>query len=46
VAAFFIIGLPVIQARHGIKQIITGKKIVVEETEEVRRAKRAGDEGI
>jgi Na+/proline symporter len=45
VAAFFIIGLPVIQARHGIKQIITGKKIVVEETEEVRRRKRAGDEG-
>jgi SSS family transporter len=46
VAAFFIIGLPIIQARHGIKQIITGKKIVVEETEEVRRSKRAGDEGI
>ena len=40
VASFFIIGLPIIQARHGIKQIITGKKIVVEETEEVRRPKR------
>jgi urea-proton symporter len=46
VAAFFIIGLPIIQARHGIKQIITGKKIMVEETEEARRPKRAGDEGI
>jgi SSS family transporter len=46
VAAFFIIGLPIIQARHGIKQIITGKKVVVEETEEVRRRKRAGDEGV
>jgi urea-proton symporter len=45
VASFFIIGLPIIQARHGIKQIITGKKIVVGETEDVRRSKRAGDEG-
>jgi urea-proton symporter len=45
VASFFIIGLPIIQARHGIKQIITGKKIVVGDTEEVWRPKRAGDEG-
>jgi hypothetical protein len=45
VTSFFIIGLPIIQARHGIKQIVTGKKIVVEETEKVRRSKRAGDEG-
>lgn len=32
-ASFFIIGLPIIQARHGIKQIITGKKTVVERAE-------------
>ena len=25
-ASFFIIGLPIIQARHGIKQILTRKK--------------------
>ncbi len=45
VASFFIIGLPIIQARHGIKQIITGKKTIVEETEEVRRPKRTGEDG-
>ena len=45
VATFFIVGLPIIQARGGIKQIVTGKKIVVEETEEKRKSKRAGEEG-
>jgi Na+/proline symporter len=33
VASFFIIGLPIIQARSGIKQIVTGRKIT-EEAEE------------
>jgi len=33
VASFFIIGLPIIQARSGIKQIVTGRKIA-EEAEE------------
>ena len=33
VASFFIIGLPIIQARTGIKQIVTRKKII-KETEE------------
>jgi SSS family transporter len=45
VATFFIVGLPIIQARGGIKQIVTGKKIIVEETEEKRKSKRAGEEG-
>jgi SSS family transporter len=45
IATFFIVGLPIIQARGGIKQIVTGKKIIVEETEEKRKSKRAGEEG-
>lgn len=45
VATFFIVGLPIIQARGGIKQIVTGQKIIVEETEETRKSKRAGEEG-
>ncbi|MDP9490525.1 MAG: sodium:solute symporter family protein [Thermoproteota archaeon] len=42
VASFFIIGLPIIQARSGIKQIVTRKKII-EETEGSRRSKQTGD---
>lgn len=45
VATFFIVGLPIIQARGGIKQIVTRKKIIVEETEETRKSKRSGEEG-
>lgn len=45
VATFFIVGLPIIQARGGIKQIVTGQKIIVEETEETRKSKRTGEEG-
>lgn len=44
-ATFFIVGLPIIQARGGIKQIVTGKKIIIEETDETRRSKRHGEEG-
>ena len=44
-ATFFIVGLPIIQARGGIKQIVTGKKIILEETDETRRSKRSGEEG-
>ncbi|HEY7777123.1 MAG TPA: sodium:solute symporter family protein [Nitrososphaeraceae archaeon] len=46
VASFFIIGLPIIQARGGIKQIAMRKRVVVEETEDIRRTKRDGEEGI
>jgi len=46
VASFFIIGLPIIQASGGIKQIAMRKKVVVEETEDIRRTKRDGEEGI
>jgi urea-proton symporter len=42
VASFFIIGLPIIQARGGIKQIVTRKKII-KETEGSRRSKQTGD---
>lgn len=45
VATFFIVGLPIIQARGGIKQIVTRNKIIVEESEETRR-KRSGEKGI
>lgn len=45
-ATFFIVGLPIIQAGGGIKHIITGKKIIVEETEETRKSKRSSEEGI
>lgn len=45
VATFFIVGLPIIQARGGIKQIVTRQKIIVEETEETRKSKRSGEEG-
>ena len=45
VATFFIVGLPIIQARGGIKQIVTRKKIMVEQTEETRKSKRSGEEG-
>lgn len=44
-ATFFIVGLPIIQARGGIKQIVTGTKVLVEETEETRRSKRPGEDG-
>jgi hypothetical protein len=46
VASFFIIGLPIIQASGGIKQIAMRKRVVVEETEDIRRTKRDGEEGI
>jgi SSS family transporter len=45
VASFFIIGLPIIQASGGIKQIAKRKKVVVEETEDNRRTKHDGEEG-
>ena len=46
-ASFFIIGLPIIQARHGIKQIITRSKIAVEQSEETQKLKKqAGDEKL
>jgi hypothetical protein len=44
-ATFFIVGLPIIQARGGIKQIVTGTKVLVEEAEETRRSKRPGEDG-
>jgi urea-proton symporter len=39
-ASFFIIGLPIIQARHGIKQILTGKKTAVERAEPTEADRR------
>jgi urea-proton symporter len=44
-ATFFIVGLPIIQASGGIKQVVTRTKVAVEETEETRRSKRPGEEG-
>ncbi len=42
-AAFFIIGLPIIQARRSIKQIITRKKLAVEEPLDETKKKQNGD---
>ncbi|HJT47429.1 MAG TPA: sodium:solute symporter family protein [Nitrososphaeraceae archaeon] len=46
-AAFFIIGLPIIQARQGIKQVISRNKVAMEQSEEIYKSKKyTGDEDI